>query len=163
MAPLLHSLLRLTAYQSPFLRTLLPSIGLAYGIQAAVAVPSILATTERFYDLSGSLTYISCVALSLYLPTLRARAAAAGAKGVGAVAGLGAGQTAWPSLLGSLMGRGGVNVWNWRQVVLSAAVVIWATRRTYHHDQIHLLAIRLSRSVLTVNSSWNISLPPYHQ
>ena len=128
MAPLLHTLLRLTAFQSPFLRTLLPSIGLAYGIQAAVAIPSILATTERFYDLSGSLTYISCVALSLYLPTLRARAAAAGAKGVGAIAGLGAGQAKWPSLLDSLMGRGGVNVWNWRQVVLSAAVVIWATR-----------------------------------
>lgn len=133
MTAVLHSLLRMTAFQSPFLRTLIPSIGLAYSIQAAVAIPSILATTERFYDLSGSLTYISCVALSLYLPTLRARAAAAGAKGVGAVAGFGSGQTAWPSLMDSLTGRGGVNVWNWRQVVLSAAVIMWATRRKFCH------------------------------
>lgn len=131
MPPILHSLLRLTAFQNPFLRNLIPSIGLAYGIQAAVAIPSMIAGTERFYDLSGSLTYISCTVLSLYLPTLRARAAAAGAQGVGATAALGAGQVPWPSLLGSLLGKGGVgvNVWNWRQVVLSAAVIVWATRR----------------------------------
>jgi hypothetical protein len=128
--PLLHSLLRATAFHNPFLRTLIPSIGLAYGIQAACAIPSILAVTERYYDLSGSLTYISCTALSLYLPTLRARAAAAGAVGVGASAG---GVTQWPSIMASLMGKAatsGVNVWNWRQVVLSAAVMIWAARRT---------------------------------
>jgi hypothetical protein len=49
---------------------------LAYGIQAAVAIPSIIAQNERFYDLSGSLTYLSCTALSLFLPALRARSAA---------------------------------------------------------------------------------------
>ncbi|KAF2765867.1 DUF1295-domain-containing protein [Teratosphaeria nubilosa] len=113
MPGLVHALLNATNYKNPFLRTLVPSVGLAYGIQAAVAIPSILLQTERLYDLSGSLTYISCTALSLLLPTLRARYA---------------GQSVpWPSLLASL-GKGGVNAWNWRQVALSTAVTIWATR-----------------------------------
>ncbi|KAK3074883.1 hypothetical protein LTR53_002337 [Teratosphaeriaceae sp. CCFEE 6253] len=118
MSGLINTLLHLTNYKSPFLRTLLPSIGLAFGLQAAVAVPSILAQTERYYDLSGSLTYISCTALSLYLPTLRARYAASTLQAL----------PAWPSLLASLTSKGGVSAWNWRQVVLSAAVTIWATR-----------------------------------
>ncbi|GAM87844.1 hypothetical protein ANO11243_058720 [Dothideomycetidae sp. 11243] len=117
---LLTTLLHLSNFKTPFLRTLVPSIGLAFGIQAAAAVPSILFKTERFYDLSGSLTYISCTALSLYLPTLRARLAATAA-GSGAL-------PPWPSLLSALTSKGGVNAWNWRQVVLSAAVTIWATR-----------------------------------
>ncbi|CAN9379758.1 unnamed protein product [Alternaria alternata] len=56
---LLQTLLRTTAFKNPLLRTLVPSVALAYGIQAAVAVPSIAAQTERYYDLSGSLTYLS--------------------------------------------------------------------------------------------------------
>ncbi|CAN9086758.1 unnamed protein product [Alternaria alternata] len=56
---LLQTLLRVTAFKNPLLRTLVPSVALAYGIQAAVAVPSIAAQTERYYDLSGSLTYLS--------------------------------------------------------------------------------------------------------
>lgn len=116
---LLRTLLSLTNFRNPFLRTLIPSVAAAYGIQALVAVPSILAGSERYYDFSGSLTYISCVALSLYLPTLRARAAATLADKA---------LPQWPSLVASLTGSGGVNAWNWRQVVLSAAVVIWATR-----------------------------------
>jgi steroid 5-alpha reductase family enzyme len=111
-------MLNATNFRNPFLRTLVPSIGLAYGIQAAAAIPSIILQTERFYDLSGSLTYISCTALSLYLPTLRARAAATAASSA----------PAWPSLLASLTSKGAINAWNWRQVVLSAAVTIWATR-----------------------------------
>lgn len=118
MASILNTMLHATNFRNPFLRTLVPSIGLAYGIQAAVAIPSILFQTERFYDLSGSITYISCTALSLYLPTLRARAAAS----------LSSTAPAWPSLLASLTGKGGVSMWNWRQVVLSAFVTIWATR-----------------------------------
>ncbi|KEQ80473.1 MAG: Uncharacterized protein AUREO_010600 [Aureobasidium pullulans] len=119
---LLNTLLTLTNFRSPFLRTLVPSIGLAYAIQAGVAAPSIFFQTERFYDLSGSLTYLSCTALSLYLPTLRARAAAETVSaGTAALPG-------FPSLLASLASKGGVQAWNWRQVVLSAAVAIWATR-----------------------------------
>ncbi|KAI7367024.1 DUF1295-domain-containing protein [Hortaea werneckii] len=119
MSGLVSALLNATNFRTPFLRTLIPSIGLAYGLQAAVAIPSILGQTERFYDASGSVTYIACTALSLYLPTLRARLAP----------GTASGQTAaWPSLLASLTSKGGVGLWNWRQVVLSAAVSIWAAR-----------------------------------
>ncbi|MCJ1234894.1 hypothetical protein MMC14_002858 [Varicellaria rhodocarpa] len=114
----LSTLLHATYYSSPFLRTLIPSIALSYGIQGLVAVPSILTQSERFYDLSGSLTYISCTALSLYLPVLRARYAAGLA---------GSTKPVWPSVLGALMGRAGSGL-NWRQVVLSAAVGFWATR-----------------------------------
>ena len=116
--PVLSTLLHATTFSRPFLSTLVPSVALAYGLQAAVAVPSIVAQSERFYDLSGSLTYLSCTALSLYLPTIRARHAAAAA---------GAVKPAWPSVLGALRGVSGAGL-NWRQVVLSAAVSVWATR-----------------------------------
>ncbi len=111
----LSTLLHATQFSRPFLSTLVPSIGLAFALQAAVAVPSIVAKSEKFYDLSGSFTYLSCVGLSLYLPALRARAAAAAVK------------PAWPSILGALQGASGAGL-NWRQAVLSAAVGIWATR-----------------------------------
>jgi len=113
------TLLHLTNFRNPFLRTLIPSVSAAFAIQAAVALPSILAQSERFYDLSGSLTYLTVTALSLYLPTLRARAAAAAA---------GAVKPAFPSLLAAFNGTGGPNGLNWRQVVLSGAVCLWATR-----------------------------------
>jgi len=112
---LLNSLLHVTNFRNPFIRTLVPSISAAFAIQAAVAVPSILAQSERFYDLSGSLTYISVTALSLYLPALRARAAASLA---------GKAQPALPSLLDALTGKGGPNGLNWRQVVISTAVAV---------------------------------------
>jgi hypothetical protein len=114
---LLNTLLRTTNFSNPFLRTIVPSIGLAYGIQSAFAVPSIITQSDRFYDLSGSLTYLACTGLSLYLPTLRARAAASGA---------GLPKPGFPSLLGAVAGN--TIAWNWRQVLLSAAVGIWATR-----------------------------------
>jgi len=117
--PILNTLLAATNFRNPFLRTLVPSIGLAYGLQAAVAIPSIILQSERFYDLSGSLTYLSCTALSLYLPALRARSAAALA---------GKAAPAWPSLADALRGTGGPHGFNWRQVVLSAAVSVWASR-----------------------------------
>jgi hypothetical protein len=118
------TLLHLTNFRNPFLRTLIPSISTAFAIQGAFAIPSILAQSEQFYDLSGSLTHLTVTALSLYLPTLRARAAAGAAK------------PAFPSVLAALSGTGGPNGFNWRQVVLSAAVTIWATRR--------MLILRLS-------------------
>lgn len=114
------TLLRLTNFSNPFVRTLVPSIATAFALQGAVAIPSILAKSERFYDLSGSLTYLSVTALSIYLPSLRARAAASAAGKV---------VPAWPSLLTGLSGTGGSNGLNWRQIVLSAAVCLWATRR----------------------------------
>lgn len=117
-----NTLLHLTNFKNPFLRTLIPSVSAAFAIQAAVAVPSILTQSERFYDLSGSLTYLSVTALSLYLPTIRARAAASLA---------GKALPEWPKLIDAFAGKGGPNGLNWRQVVLSAAVSIWATRRKF--------------------------------
>ncbi|KEF58283.1 uncharacterized protein A1O9_06209 [Exophiala aquamarina CBS 119918] len=116
---IIHSLLSATNFRNPFLRNLIPSVGLAFGIQAAFGVPSIIGQTERFYDLSGSVTYLSCTALSLYLPVIRARAAAAAA---------GAVKPAWPTLLSAFNGTAGPYGFNWRQVVLSAAVSFWAAR-----------------------------------
>ena len=135
----LSTLLHATNFSSPFLRTLIPSISLAYGIQGLVAIPSILAQNEKFYDLSGSLTYLSCTALSLYLPTVRARYAAALAGTI---------KPAWPSLVGALMGRAGSGL-NWRQVVLSAAVGFWATRCEFCFGLVGL--------VYAVQSSINLS------
>ena len=117
---LLTSLLAATNLRNPFLRNVVPSVGLAFGLQAAVAVPSIVFQSERFYDLSGSLTYLSCTALSLYLPALRARSAAALS---------GTAKPAWPSLIDALKGTGGPIGFNWRQVALSVAVSLWASRR----------------------------------
>ena len=120
---------------TPFLRTLVPSIGLAYAIQAAVAVPSIALQSERFYDLSGSITYISCTALSLYLPTLRARYASSLASSAASAASAATGKTAIasPSFLqtlaaGSSSGTAGAGAWNWRMLALSACVGVWAGR-----------------------------------
>ena len=119
----LSTLLNAASFSRPFLSTLVPSIGLAFGLQTAVAIPSIVAQSEKFYDLSGSLTYLSCIALSLYLPTIRARYAA----GMGLKPG-------WPSLIDALRGVPGAGL-NWRQVALSAAVGIWATRRKFSFCQ----------------------------
>ena len=116
--PILSTLLHSTAFSRPFLSTLVPSIALAFALQGAVAVPSALLQTERFFDISGSLTYLSCAALSLYLPSIRARHAATLA---------GTTRPDWPSLLGALKGAGNAGL-NWRQVVLSAAVGVWASR-----------------------------------
>ncbi|KAG5912567.1 hypothetical protein E4U42_002181, partial [Claviceps africana] len=108
---ILNHLLHITNFQSPLLRTIVPSVGAAIALQAAAGLPSVLAGTERFYDLSGSLTYLAVGALSLYLPHLRARAA---------------GKT-MPRMLAS-MGGG----WNWRQVVLTGMAMTWAARLGYY-------------------------------
>ncbi len=117
MGPTLPSLFKSS---NPLLATLVPTISLAYGLQGLAAVPSILAQSERYYDLSGSLTYLSCTALSLYLPVLRAKVSANVAGGKIPSPPL------WQSL-GTTLTAGR----NWRQVALSAAVGIWATRCVY--------------------------------
>lgn len=110
---LVQRLLHLTNFSSPLLRTVVPSVGAAFAIQAAFAVPSILAESERFYDFSGALTNISVVALSLYLPSLRAKYAGAA--------------PSLPSPLALLTNPGAAGV-NWRQVTLTAFVTLWAVR-----------------------------------
>ncbi|KAI5922427.1 hypothetical protein F4810DRAFT_263795 [Camillea tinctor] len=66
---ILQHALRLTGanLRSPFLRTALPSLATAYAIQAAVAVPSIRAKTEHYYDASGSVTFLAVTLVSLGL------------------------------------------------------------------------------------------------
>lgn len=157
---LLSTFLAATNFRNPFLRTLIPSIGLAYGLQAAVAVPSILAGSERFYDASGSLTYLSCTALSLFLPAIRARNAARLA---------GSALPSWPNLLSAFNGTtrtlgvdwrqtfngaGAALGFNWRQVILSTAVSIWAVRRK---------SKMIFKKHLEINNhSWFLPLPTYH-
>jgi hypothetical protein len=127
MANMLRALLNSTNFRNPLLRTVVPTVAAAFAIQGAVAVPSLLAQTERFYDLSGSLTYLSCTALSLYLPVLRARALSGDAA---------AKLFQWPSIWKSLQGKGLAQggFWDWRQLVLSAAVGLWATRCMLHSE-----------------------------
>ncbi len=108
---LLQNLLHLTDFRNPFLRNAVPCISTAFAIQAAFAVPSIVARSERFYDFSGALTNLAVTALSLYLPALRA----------------GAGL---PSLLDPFTDPASASL-NWRQVVLSTAVAVWAARRAW--------------------------------
>lgn len=82
-------------------------------------MPSIIGQTERFYDLSGSVTYLSVTALSLYLPAARVRYAGFIAKSTASS----------PTVMGAVKALEGKGL-NWRQVVVSAAVAVWATRRT---------------------------------
>ena len=115
---LLNALLRMTNFRSPLLRTLVPSAAAALALQALVAAPSVLGQSERFYDVSGSATFVAVGALSLYLPALRARAA-------GHI-------TKLPSLLAAFGGKGGGGGsawWNWRQVVMTGMTMVWAIRR----------------------------------
>lgn len=117
---LLQGLLHLTNFNNPFLQTLVPSIAAAVAIQTAAGIPSVVVKTERFYDVSAALTYLSVTTLSLYLPALRARYAT----------GL-ASEVALPSLLSPFRAVGGADGFNWRQVALSGAVAIWAIRCRY--------------------------------
>lgn len=112
---LIQTLLHLTNFKSPLLATLVPSVAAAYALQTACALPSIALQSEHFYDLSGSLTYLAVTALSLSLPALRARAAG------------GLAAPLLPSILAAFR-PGGASALNWRQVVLSGAVGLWAAR-----------------------------------
>ena len=102
-------LFSMLAFKNPALSTLVPVIAAAYGIQAAVAIPSMIFQNEQFYDLSGSLTFLGCTALSLYVPALRARSYAASQ---------GLPKPAFPSPLS----------FGARKLILSAMVTIWASR-----------------------------------
>ncbi|KAI8680181.1 S5A-REDUCTASE domain-containing protein [Fusarium keratoplasticum] len=92
------------------LRALLPPVTTALALQAAAGLPSIAAKSDRIYDLSGSLTFLAVGALSLYMPRL-----------VGPVI---------PGVISVLRGQGPTVLRHadWRQLVLTGAVAIWATR-----------------------------------
>ncbi|KAH0601748.1 hypothetical protein MHUMG1_00627 [Metarhizium humberi] len=101
--PIINRLLHITNFKYPLLRTIVPSVGAALAIQLAAGLPSVLASTERFFDISGSLTFLAVGALSLYLPHLRNRA----------------GNATLSRLSAS---------WNWRQVVVTGMAMAWAAR-----------------------------------
>jgi hypothetical protein len=147
---MLRILLNATNFRSPLLRTVVPTVAAAFAIQGAVAIPSILAQTERFYDLSGSLTYLSCTALSLYLPVLRARALSGD---------VGAKLLQWPSIWKSIQGKSLAQgaFWDWRQLVLTAAVSIWATRCMLHE------ALPIVPTCLLTCVSGIVPLLTYHE
>jgi uncharacterized membrane protein len=109
---LARTLLAMTHFKSPLLRTIVPVTIAALGIQTAVAIPSCIGKTEKYYDISGSLTYLSCVGLSLVLPALRAQAVSTSAS-----------SSLWTGLLGQVVAQN-----NWRQIAATAAVAIWAVR-----------------------------------
>ena len=129
---LVQHLLRLTSFRNPLLQTLVPSVAASFAIQTAFAVPSVLAQSDRFYDFSGALTFLTVTAISLYLPSIRARQHAAIVQGP--LQHLMAPPTPSP-VAQTLMGVGGKTSgggyhdgFNWRQLVLSGMVAIWAIR-----------------------------------
>ncbi|KAI0386486.1 DUF1295-domain-containing protein [Hypomontagnella monticulosa] len=107
--------LHLTNFRSPLLRAAVPSVAAAFALQTAVAVPSIYVQSERFFDASGAVTFLSVTLLSLYLPSLRVRTAASLA---------GIPKPPFPNLFAPGVG----NAPHWRQLALSAAVVFWSVR-----------------------------------
>lgn len=117
-------ILGLTSFKSPLLRAIVPCAAAAFAVQALAAAPSIAFQSERFFDFSGSVTFVAVGALSLYLPSLRARALALAnnAVKVPALPGL-------KELLTSTVA--GVGARDWRQIALVGLVTIWAARRMY--------------------------------
>ncbi|KIH94445.1 hypothetical protein SPBR_06028 [Sporothrix brasiliensis 5110] len=104
------ALLGLTNYNSPLLRNAVPCALASLLVQYAVGLPSTFLVnppSERFYDLTGALTNVAVVVLSLYLPRWRAEAQLV-------TASPGAALTLEPP--------------HWRQAALSGAVALWAVR-----------------------------------
>ncbi|KPM42591.1 hypothetical protein AK830_g4020 [Neonectria ditissima] len=95
------------------LRALLPPLSAALALQAATAVPSIAAQSDRVYDFSGAVTFVAVGALSLYLPSIRA-----------------AGAPVLSSVLAALRGRGPpfVGGLDWRHIAMTGVAGIWAVR-----------------------------------
>ncbi|KAN0066388.1 hypothetical protein ACQY0O_000487 [Thecaphora frezii] len=56
------------------LRSLIPTFGVIYGFQAVCGAVAVAYKTEKYYDLCGSLGFISATGLSLFMPWIRARA-----------------------------------------------------------------------------------------
>ena len=94
------------------LSTLVHTTSLAYAIQSAFAIPAIFYRTERYYDLSGGLTFLACTSYALALPALREGGVPALKTAVRAV--LTPGLRASP--------------WNWRQLAAGAAISLWSLR-----------------------------------
>lgn len=87
------------------LKALGPTIGFIYGFQAACASLAVPKKTEKYYDLCGSLGFISAAGFSLYWPSLRAK-----------------------FLLGSKAALPALTAFHPRQLLMSGMTLFWAGR-----------------------------------
>ncbi|KDN52951.1 DUF1295-domain-containing protein [Tilletiaria anomala UBC 951] len=98
------------------LRGLLPTFVLIYGFQAACAAVAVPMQTEKYYDLCGSLGFVSATAVSLLLPSLRTRFPTLAWLGSGTAS---ATSASWPPTLATFHPR---------QLLASALATVWAVR-----------------------------------
>ena len=102
----LAAVLRATDFwTSPFLSTLTPAILAASTIQILFAIPSIILSTDLLYDFAGGWVFFVTLGSSLLAPALRRNA---------------------PITLGDAL-----TTWNWRQLALTAAALVYSTRREF--------------------------------
>ncbi|CAO1618444.1 unnamed protein product [Jaminaea pallidilutea] len=87
------------------LKALTPTLTLIYGFQAACASLAVPKKTEKYYDLCGSLGFITATGFSLYWPSLRAK-----------------------FLLGSQAALPALTAFHPRQLIMSGLTVFWAGR-----------------------------------
>jgi hypothetical protein len=107
LASIIGTLLRATdVTSSPFLSNLAPAVLAAFSVQLLFGVPGVRKQSDFLYDLSGGLTFALVLFLSFLLPALRREGDAA------------------VSIVSVLDGT----MWNWRQVVFTAYVLLWAVR-----------------------------------
>ncbi|KDQ57220.1 hypothetical protein JAAARDRAFT_35830 [Jaapia argillacea MUCL 33604] len=85
---------------------LLPSITSAYALQTLLGAIFVPLASEKYYDLSGALGFLSTTAISLYYPSLRAKY--------------------WLRLPGATLPP--IGSFAARQLVLSAALGVWTVR-----------------------------------
>ncbi|KAK3401895.1 hypothetical protein B0T20DRAFT_125815 [Sordaria brevicollis] len=117
---IVQTFLELTNFASPLKQTIIPCIITAYAIQIAVAIPSIIYQSDRFFDASGLFTFFIINLLSLYLPAIRTKYADNNLGNVADAVKEGAKAVAAGTPLAIS--------YNWRQLALSGAVAIWSVR-----------------------------------
>ena len=98
------------------LKSLLPTMGVIYGFQAACAAIAVPLKTEKYYDLCGSLGFISAAGLSLYMPWIRARY-------------IDGARVAFPTSL---------SAFHPRQTIMTGLAIIWAVRLgSFLYQRVH--------------------------
>ncbi|KAJ3001837.1 hypothetical protein NUW54_g6185 [Trametes sanguinea] len=85
---------------------LLPSVASAFGLQAALAMIFVPQANEKFYDLGGSVGFVSTTLVSLYYPHLKAKY--------------------WDRLPNAILPP--ISSFAPRQILLNAAILAWTAR-----------------------------------